>query len=586
MTRRASLLACGFVIVLVLLGLQSWGIALGRAEQRVVSAIEQRTGLVVSERGRAEFALLPLPRISLSDVVFRQRDGEMSGSALRLRARVSLLPLLTGDLVFDRIDLVVPQIDIAVSGNDDGLGVWLAAPLAYLERLTVQSRIVINGGSIFMRTDGAIRTILRDVNLVIEGREAQEPLALSGSLTWRGAPTQLSVLWPISGDGARIVVRASSPAASLQFDGIRQGATEPVVGGKLALTTRALPELLGWFGENSRLASAVTALDLAADVQIKRREASLSNVIAGLGGETLEGAIKLSDAGGRLALSGTLAGSSLDLGRLSDNLGLAWPANAADRAAPLDFEAWTAQDVDLRVSVEAARFHGARLADVATYLLVKKGRFEAGLLRANAYGGSAKGRLLALSTPAGIDVKLQAGLDKVNLGRAAADVPALGRLSGTATAQVALDGVGQSVAEIAASLGGKAGVSVRQGELGGFAFADLLRRAERNPRVLLRDWRQGKTAFDQASVNFVVADGVATVTESQMSGPTYRFGLWGSLSLPERWIEMGGQLSQPSGQTQLPFRFSGPFGEPVFELDAGALLRSGALPTLPALLSR
>jgi hypothetical protein len=56
MTRRASILAYCLIIALVLLGLQSWSIAVGRVEQHVISAIEQRTGLVVTARERAEIA--------------------------------------------------------------------------------------------------------------------------------------------------------------------------------------------------------------------------------------------------------------------------------------------------------------------------------------------------------------------------------------------------------------------------------------------------------------------------------------------------------------------------------------------------
>jgi hypothetical protein len=586
MTRRTSIIAYSLVIVLVLLGLQSWSIALGRAEQRVLAAIEQRTGLVVTKRERAEFALLPLPRISLSNVEFHQRDGLLKGSALRVRARVRLLALLSGSLGFDRVDLVVPQIDVAVAGSDDGIATWLAAPMTYLERLTVQSRIVVTGGSVFMRADGAIRTILRDVNLVIDSREAREPLTLSGSMIWRGVPTEVSLLWPMAGEQGRLTLNASSALMTLGFEGTRSGLTEPVVNGKLALATKTLPDLLGWFGERPRLADAVGALSLAADAQIKPGEASLSNAIASLDGDRLVGAIKLADAGGRLALSGTLAGAGLDLGRLYGRLDLHPPEQEPDQSPPLDFLAWTAQDVDLRVSVEAARFNGARLDDVATYLLVKKGRFEAGLLRAAAYGGSARGRLLALAAPGGVDVKLQATLDRISLARAAADLPGLAKLSGAGGAQITLDGVGHSAAQILGSLSGKASLTLRQGEIGGFAFADLLRRAERNPRVLLRDWRQGKTAFDQAMVNLAVADGLATVTEAQMTGAAYRLAAAGSISLPQRWIDMTAQLSPANGQTQLPFILRGPLGEPRFELDAPALLRSGGAAIVPTVTTR
>src|SRR5690606_8253479 len=148
-----------------------------------------RTGLQVTTRERAEIALLPLPRISLSNASFQQRDGAIQGSASRLRARVRLLPLLTGSLAFDRIDLVSPQIDVATEGSG-GIGDWLSAPLGHVEKLGAQSRIVMTGGSVFMRARGEIQTILRDVNLVVESREGDEPLMLSGSLTWRGVATE------------------------------------------------------------------------------------------------------------------------------------------------------------------------------------------------------------------------------------------------------------------------------------------------------------------------------------------------------------------------------------------------------------
>ncbi|AOO82742.1 AsmA family protein [Bosea vaviloviae] len=580
MTRRASILAYGLVIAVVLLGLQSWSIAVGRVEQRVIAAIELRTGLEVTGLERAEIALLPLPRISLSKVTFRQRDDLLTGSALRIKARARILPLLIGQFRFDRIELVVPQIDVAVAGTDDGLGDWLTPPLAYLEKLKVQSRIIITAGSVFMRAQGAIRTILRDVNLVLQDRDAGEPLSLSGSLTWRGVPTQVSLLWPMAGANARLALTAASPVMNLQFEGIRSGLNDPVVNGRLSLATKALPELLGWFGETPRLASAIGPLHLTADAQIKPHEASLSNAVVSLEGERLEGAIKLGDVGGRLALSGTLAGATLDLGRLYGRLGVL-PATAPENeSAPLDFDAWTAHDIDLRISVDAARVNGARLDDVATYLLVKKGRFEAGLLRAGAYGGSVKGRLLALAAPGGVDVKLQGGFDKVNLGKAAGDVPDLAKLSGTGTLQIALDGLGATVEEVVASLGGKAGLSLRQGELGGIAFGELLRRMERNPSLVLRDWRQGKTPFETAAVNLSIANGVAMVTDAQMIGPGYQLTLAGQVSLPGRAYEMGLLLAPSNGPLRLPFTFKGPLENPTLELDTEALSRGAtAFPT-------
>jgi hypothetical protein len=583
MTRRASIFAYSLAVALGLLGLQSWSIAVGRIEQRVIAAIEERTGLVVSGMERAEIALLPLPRISLSNVAFSQREGILAGKAVRIKARARLLPLLTGRLSFDRIDLVAPEIDVAVPATSEVLSDWLASPLSWLEQLRSQSRIVVASGSIFLRAEGAIQSVLREVNLTIDERAPDQPLALAGTLNWRGVLTDVRLVWPMTEGRGQTALTATSPLMKLHFEGTRSGPGEAVINGQIALSTPSLPELLGWFGQQPRLAAAIGAFTLTADAQIKPNDVSLNNATAGLDGQMLIGAIKLGEVGGRRSLSGTLAGAELDLGRLITRLRIPPMDSAAD--APLAFESWTAQDIDLRVSVDSARANGARLSDVATYLLVKKGRFEAGLLRANAYGGSAKSRLLAFAAPGGIDVRIQAGLDKVNFSQAAGDLPDL-RLTGNGGLQLNLEGIGSTVDEVLASLNGKASLALREGELGGLAFADLPRRAERNPGLALRDWRQGKTPFETASAQAGIANGLLMLTEAQMAGPGYRLALTGTASLRTRLLDMTALLSPITGPLKLPFKLTGPLDSPALELQEQSLLQPTRASETPTLLTR
>lgn len=584
MTRRTAILAICLFAVLGLFGLRSWELALGRVERSALAAIERKTGFVVKTVERAELALLPLPRISLSQVAFAQRDGTLSGEAVRVRAHLRLLPLLTGQLSFDRVDLVAPRIDVAVPAGSDGLTEWLAPPLAELARLRSQSKIVLQGGSLFLRANGAIQSVVRDVNLILDERSQNEPLDLSGSLTWRGVPTEVSLRWPMVDGNAKVALSATSPLLKLRFEGTRTGPNEAMINGPLALSTPSMPKLLGWFGEDSRLAAALGAFTLSADVQIKPREASFNNVVASLDGERLDGVLKLSDNAGRFALSGTLAGAALDLGRLIDRLPI--PAIDAADPGPLALDGWTAREIDLRVSVDSAKLSGARLGDVATYLLVKKGRFETGLLRANAYGGTVKTRLLAVSAPGGVDVKIQAGLDKVNFGQAAADLPQLARLSGTGGFQLALDGAGRTFDELLSSLTGRVNLALRQGEIGGMALADLLRRAERNPVQALRDWRQGKTAFDTLVANAGIAGGLLVLTDAQMSGQAYQLNLAGNAALRTRMLDMTALLSSTTSQLRLPFGLKGPVSAPLFELETDAMLTPTGASVTPTLLTR
>lgn len=585
MTRRVSILVYSLAIGLVLLGLQSWSVAVEQVERHVVARIEQRTGLRINSLERAQVALLPLPRIELSRVAFAQEDGMLAGKATLLKARARLLPLLIGRLSFDRIDLVAPEIDVSVAGKEDELSEWMATPLTHLARLTNQSRIVIISGSIFARAQGTIRTILRDVNLIIEDRDPGDPIATNGSITWRGVPTQIRLVWPTAGERARLSLSASSELMQLRLDGTRSGLRQPVFNGQISLSTRSVPALFGWFGETPRLAAAFGQLDLAAEAQIKPGEVSLSNASVIFDGDRLDGAMTLGEAGPRWSLSGTLAGATLDLGRMTGRLGLPGLSAGDAGPTPLEFEAWTAHDVDLRVSVDAARLNGARLSDVATQLLIKKGRFEAGLLRATAYGGSAKGRLLASAAPGGVEVRLQANLDRINLDNATSDMPSMPKLSGQGHLQLALDGTGTTAEAVAASLGGKANFSMRQGEIGGFGFLDLLRRAERNPAAALREWRQGKTPFESASATATIAEGIATITDAQMTGQSYRLTLAGQASLPQNWIEMSGQVAQNGGPASVPLVLKGRLDAPSLTPEIDATLHPTGT-SVPALLTR
>lgn len=584
MTRRAAILAFGFVVAIGLLGLQSWDVALGRVQRAAVRAIEERTGFVVKTLDRAEIAFLPLPRISLSKVAFAQRDGTLAGEAVRVKAHLRLLPLLGGRLSFDRVDLVAPRLDIAVPAGSDGITEWLSPPLAEFERLQSQSKIVISSGSVFLRANGEIQSVVRDLNLVIDERGLNEPLALSGSLNWRGVPTEVNLLWPMAGGNAKASLSATSSLLKLRFDGARSGPGEPVISGLLALSSPSLPQLLGWFGEESRLASALGTVAVSADIQVKPHEVSFNNAIVNLDGERLDGVIKLAETGGRFALSGTLAGATLDLGRLVDRLPI--PAVDAADPVPFDLDAWTARDIDLRVSVDAARLKGARLSDVATYLLVKKGRFETGLIRASAYGGNVKSRLLAIGVPAGVDVKIQAAADKVNIGQAASDLPQLARLSGTGGAQLTLDGVGRTFDELLGSFTGRVNLAAKQGEIGGIGLGELLRRAERSPAQALRDWRQGKTPFETITANAGIAGGLLALTEAQMSGTNYRFNLAGSAALRTRILDMTAMLASVNGTLKLPFALKGPVDAPAFDIEPEALLNPTGASLVPTQFTR
>jgi AsmA protein len=578
MSRRALILGLAAAALLLTLGLQPWNLALSHVERSVVAGIEARTGLKVTGLRRAEIAILPLPRISLSDVSFADPQGVLSGRAARLRARARLLPLIGGKLDFDRIDLVAPEVDVAADSSDGSYASWLDRVLGYLARLDGQTRLVLTSGSVMMRSESTVLTTLRDVNLLIEERAARAPVALAGSFTWRGEATKVDILWPVAGERARTAFSLGSRLMNVRLNGTRSAA-QGTTSGQIEFSTRSLSDALAWFGPRPRIASLARQVELTAQAQISGSSASLDSVVAMVDGDQLEGALKLDGTLPNWALSGTLAGADFDLGRL---LRQAEPQPAAagnDTAGtPLEFDGWTTNDVDLRLSLDSARIGTTRFRDLAAQLLIRKGRFEASLLRASAYGGSARARILATPVAAGADVKLQLGLEKVNLALAAEDLPDLARLSGTATGQLAFEGIGGSLEQVVGSLTGRAGLTIRQGEFRGIAFPDLLRKAEKPP-TSARDWRQGKSAFETLQLTALANLGVLYVTDTQIAGSGYNVVLNGTADLTRRWLDLNGALSSTMTSARVPFELRGPFFGAAFTPEIDAALR----PTGPAI---
>ncbi|HEV7328372.1 MAG TPA: AsmA-like C-terminal region-containing protein [Bosea sp. (in: a-proteobacteria)] len=581
MSRRALVLGLAAAALLLTLGLRPWNLALSHVERSVVAGIEARTGLKVTSLRRAEIAILPLPRISLSDVSFVDPQGVLSGKAARLRARARLLPLISGQLDFDRIDLVVPEIHIAADESGGSYAGWLDRILGYLARLDGQTRLVLNSGSVMMRSDSTILTTLRDVNLLIEERTAQAPVSLAGSFTWRGEATKVDILWPVAGERARTAFSLGSRLMNLRLNGTRSAA-QGTTNGQIEFSTKSLPDAMAWIGPRPRIASLVRQVELTAQAQISGGSAALDSVVAMVDGHQLEGALKLDGAMPNWALSGTLAGAEFDLGRL---LRQAEPQPAAGGTetgrTPLEFDGWTTNDVDLRLSLDSARIGATRFGDLAAQLLIRKGRFEASLLRTAAYGGSARARILATPVAAGADVKLQLGVEKVNLALAAEDLPELARLSGTATGQLAFDGVGSSLEQVVNSLTGRANLTIRQGEFRGIAFPDLLRRAEKPP-ASARDWRQGKSSFETLQLTALANLGVLYVTDTQIAGSGYNVVLNGTADLSRRWLDLNGALSSTTTSARVPFELRGPFFGAAFTPEIDASLRTPG-PAIPLL---
>jgi AsmA protein len=579
--KRRALIGLGIAaLVAVVLGLRPWELAASTIENRVIAGIERATRSKVTSIGSATIAFLPTPHISLRDMKITQSDQAMSASVIRARAGIRLLALFSGQLDYDDIQLTSPQVDIAVNDTAANPAEWLAPAVDVIAATEGHGRITILDGAFnATRKSGAITAIVSKVNLVIARRKPQAPIELSGSVLWRGEMTSVDARWPVTDISAPASLIVRSPVLNWSFDGTREVTGAPVLAGRIRINTPSAKSALNWLQAGSPFGELLGSLKFVAEVRFAPGIGNLNQIVATVGNDTLEGALTIDTSGARWSLGGTLAGATLDLGAVLqrvDSTSFAITDDPAGGAFNLD--ALTNHNLDLRLSIETVKAGDAKLSDVAAQVLIRPGRLDLSMLQAAAYGGSAKGRLVMAQTTAGLDLRLQSGFDKVDLGRLSNDLPGVRRFSGIGYGQLLLEGAGPAPAELLSGLTGRLGLSSRNGDISGVAMPELLRRIERQPLSAFRDWRGGRSSYEIANLNATIAGGIVDISDSTVTGTGYKLTLAGKSSLANRQMALSGILSGGlNGLVKLPFEVTGPIFDPLVTPDTQVLIqRSGA----------
>jgi AsmA protein len=173
---------------------------------------------------------------------------------------------------------------------------------------------------------------------------------------------------------------------------------------------------------------------------------------------------------------------------------------------------------------------------MAANVMVRPGRIDVSLGRATLNDGTVKGRLGLATAASGLDVRAQGSFERLDTAALLSVLGQNGWLTGSAQGHFALEGAGESVADIVRQSQGRAALTVRTGELVGFGFSDLVRRADRQPAATPWDWRGGRTPFDQAQIAVDLSSGVAEIADGVLAAPNMRAALQGRASLAEQTV--------------------------------------------------
>jgi AsmA protein len=497
-------------------------------------------------------------------------------SAPAARLNLSLIDLLRGRFIPTGVVLVGPTVTIdvdrppfaGVAGESAGPASVARKALAPLASLRLS-----NGVLRLVSAKRGVDTMIDNVQGRFDGLTVGDQLRFNLSAVWRKTPIAVAGALDdpetaAKGEPSPIVFGLDSPLGKLAFGGSLALGDKPAADGDLTASIPSIAALASFL--NTRPLPVLAADDLAVTAKVKGAADTLTLGEATLtsAGQTLEGALAISNAGGRPALSGTLAAETLTLMPL-----LGAPERVSDPSGgwstkPFAFEPLRTFDLDLRLSAAHLDVYGLPLADAAASIIVEDGKLSMTLIDAAAYGGRLQGELGAYL---GRDPKISARGELVDadLGAALADL-AKPVMTGTGRAQFAVEASGASPAAAVASLTGTASLEAADGSILGVNLEEALRRGHRRPIDVERDLRLGATAFDKLDVSLALDNGRARVQRAMMTSHGVTAELGGLLDLAaQSWslqldavqTDAAGQASQDA--SRLTLGIDGPWSQPT-----------------------
>ena len=558
-----------------------WHLAERSVERYLLAQLSRNLGVSISSNGTGALAILPLPRIVANEVMVASTDGQVRVRIPRMRADVRLLSLVGGRLEFDHIILHGPHMDVILpEGGFDPLELarsQLAATLPAMPHISVRSN-----GAVFFRRGPGIVSSVRDVNVEISARARGEAFEVEGSSVWRGERLRFAFASNSPQRATLPMARIRSDLVNLDFASRRNAGASAEdraqLEGQLQVSAASMSRLGSWLASGSPVLLPLGRTALDGMLKLSGSGAQISDATLTLGQDPLTGAMDWRAREGRWRLTGTFAGRSLDIGRPQSGIDARlFDLPDPSLSAPLDVDGLLAHDIDLRLSLQRVRLPGLVLTDVAGQIMGTDQRLDITVANADLYRGTVRGRASIGRSDNGIEVRSQLVADKVDLALLSQDMLDSRRMSGIGTLQYQIEGSGRTVADITARTQGRLSFGARNGDFLGTNLTDAMRRVERQPLAVMRDWRGGRTGFEQITLGGTIQDGILDLTEARATGPGFRLALNGTVSLIERLYRLSGSVQSPAGGAQVPFDVVGPVTDPSVQVNLKAIMdRTGA----------
>lgn len=313
---------------------------------------------------------------------------------------------------------------------------------------------------------------------------------------------------------------------------------------------------------------------------------TLNDFKASLGQTTAGGDLRFDNSGAKPSINGTLVLGDLPV---DDLLGAKKSGGASGGAstASAGGERWSRQAFDmgwmhsanmnLNVSAKSITYGGWNFQNPKTNVTLNNGSLTVKDLTGGLFGGSAKLNA-AVNSPADqrqpLTLSVDSAMQNVNLQQLAGALSNSNRIKTSGTGSLSFDvaGTGVSPNALVSSLKGKANLDADNVVLQGFDLAQLAAALLDSGKPLDRlqsavggATSSGQTRFDTIVGRYTITEGVVSIANMQMKGPSATIDSTGNVSLPRWFIDTVHMIALANAREVDPFRveIKGPLDNPA-----------------------
>ncbi|MDQ6435154.1 AsmA-like C-terminal region-containing protein [Mesorhizobium sp. LHD-90] len=548
---------------------------------RIAEEIGAWSGYTVRIEGSPRVEVWPRFKAVLRDVSFTDVDaaGERPvGTVDRVDIELSALAAMRGDAVITSARLERPALWI---GADPERGIWQT--LAGKGR--IRAAIDKARDAVARQADpgtpkppmptspfGSIR--VEDGKILLDDGSADgAPLVtgIAGAVEWPTLDGAGSVeaqgIWQgetikvvaesaqpmllFAGGSAPVTLSVVSALGSASFAGVANLAGEVFVDGRMTAATASFGRLAGWAGVEPPEWEKLQTVTISGAVSGDPRRLKLDGASLQVEGGTGAGAAELATREGRIAVSGSLAFDTLNLGTLFEVLlPLATQDRGAHSAPALQ---WLRGLVlDLRLSASNATAGPFAMAEVAAAVRLQDEFDSFDILDARLLGGELEARLRFDRKADGTVMTLRASAARVD-GEAIGAALGMTRLVPSATGSMTVDiaGRGADIQSAMKDAKGKFSARFGPGTLSAFDLPAFLDRSRKGGFFPLDEVSAASLDIDAFDIKGTVAGGVASIDQAEARFGQRRMWISGLASYADRSLALtGGVGPLPAGGEQ------------------------------------